>query len=1102
LPHRHHKSPTPHVLKKKARGLFNPAPSIMHQVIGSVRKKRAAAHSKLSPAGWRESNPNAALSEQIGGSNDPGFGRNPQLQDFKDRNATKSCNLAVREDENQSADEESQELRPLSPMAANRGGSPGLDSQTYSQISQLLEIRRDTMNPNASSSAHTRRGSVSGMFRRTYSLAKRRNSRITAMMVSDDEKCLPSVAVFHPYSGPRMVWDLTIIFMILYTAIVVPLRLSWTLPETVGVWTLDRLLDLVFMIDILINFNTAFERGTELVLDRRSILIHYLKTWFALDFIASFPFDFFISLLNGGSVLSYKDEQQNTSLSLLPRLVRLFKLSRLFRLARLQRILRRVQLQLGIRNSTNKILKFSGAAILCAHWMACMFYATSTFGGSADSKLGDFPSWVERLDQDNRDQLDAHSVAHTYIAALYWSLTTMTSIGYGDVAPKTPSERIFGIFGMICGAVLFGHFMGNVLAVVADMSPAENEFHLKMDMLNVYMKEQNLNTELRRQIEEFYHIEHKLNNHQVDEAEMLKELPDRLKRELSLAISRRILGNVPLFEGMSSSFIRTVGLSMERRVYPQGEFVIREGNEVNKFYILTAGRACLLQDDQVIGSVRNGEHFGSIPIHLNQLSATPFKSAYSVRTLEWTEVRSLSISIFRQLIGQFPDAKGVLVQRIADNLFEQTTKTDVAKSSSQTRSPLKLNKSPSKEFAKNGAEKQEIIQPVHDAPRPVNDALSADEVDVDSHSVLAEMVSIPQRRPSISIDRQQLIKFVENALSLDQTQQADASLRMENGEDDADSIQISQESSIVRGLKEMEVDRRGTASREQLMRQRVGEELRSLDSLVAMISLMANNSHHAAEHYKSMGGLDEQDERDDNERQKELLQYIRYIGDRRLLSKVSTLRKVLQYVLEPNNTTFGDHEDSKQNGPAERSAQDAVESRVESDINAFFRPIVFMKSPDSIKEAMREPAAPQRGLSRTHRESSVAAKAFTNRVLYHGESAEFNESMELMLFKLGYRPTFSNSNSKDLETVIARNHFDVIMVDSDDLEEIKKALQVVSAPKHRASVNVLFLVSNCTQFAKLAEVAKKYGVQIILRKPMVFQDLQNLFKQCGLYTRG
>merc|ERR1712224_855828 len=159
--------------------------------------------------------------------------------------------------------------------------------------------------------------------------------------------------------------------------------------------------------------------------------------------------------------------------------------------------------------------------------------------------------------------------------------------------------------------------------------------------------------------------------------------------------------------------------------------------------------------------------------------------------------------------------------------------------------------------------------------------------------------------------------------------------------------------------------------------------------------------------------MDEQYEIDDNERQKELLQYMRYIGDRRLLSKVATLRKVVQFFVEPNNTAFADQEDLKQNGAADQGAEDTIVSRVESDINSFFRPIVFLKSPDSIKDALRESVAPQKAHSRHHRESSVHAKSFTNRVLYHGENMEYNESVELMLFKLGYRPTFSNRNSEE-----------------------------------------------------------------------------------------
>ena len=56
------------------------------------------------------------------------------------------------------------------------------------------------------------------------------------------------------------------------------------------------------------------------------------------------------------------------------------------------------------------------------------------------------------------------------------------------------------------------------------------------------------------------------------EVNLGKELINRFKSELSLALSRRILDDVVLFEGMSSAFVHTMGVSMERKeVRTQGE---------------------------------------------------------------------------------------------------------------------------------------------------------------------------------------------------------------------------------------------------------------------------------------------------------------------------------------------------------------------------------------------------------------------------------------------------------------------------------------------------------------------------------------------------
>ena len=40
-----------------------------------------------------------------------------------------------------------------------------------------------------------------------------------------------------------------------------------------------------------------------------------------------------------------------------------------------------------------------------------------------------------------------------YVVSLYWSFTTMTTLGYGDITPQNSSERIFAMACMLFGAI-------------------------------------------------------------------------------------------------------------------------------------------------------------------------------------------------------------------------------------------------------------------------------------------------------------------------------------------------------------------------------------------------------------------------------------------------------------------------------------------------------------------------------------------------------------------------------------------------------------------------------------------------------------------------
>lgn len=133
---------------------------------------------------------------------------------------------------------------------------------------------------------------------------------------------------FHPTKGFKLRWDLAIIIFSIYNSFVIPLEFS--IPKTfegVALFTVgDSIIDILFLLDIAINFRTKYidPKTEELISDSKKIAVNYLKGRLVIDILASFPFDFFASLFSAVTLDS------NTS-----NLMKLFKLTRLLRLGRM-----------------------------------------------------------------------------------------------------------------------------------------------------------------------------------------------------------------------------------------------------------------------------------------------------------------------------------------------------------------------------------------------------------------------------------------------------------------------------------------------------------------------------------------------------------------------------------------------------------------------------------------------------------------------------------------------------------------------------------------------------------------------------------------------
>ena len=54
-----------------------------------------------------------------------------------------------------------------------------------------------------------------------------------------------------------------------------------------------------------------------------------------------------------------------------------------------------------------------------------------------------------------------------YMSSVYFTVTTFTTVGYGDYSPKNTVERGLGIISMIIGVVAFSYATGTFSSLIS-----------------------------------------------------------------------------------------------------------------------------------------------------------------------------------------------------------------------------------------------------------------------------------------------------------------------------------------------------------------------------------------------------------------------------------------------------------------------------------------------------------------------------------------------------------------------------------------------------------------------------------------------------------
>merc|ERR1711933_533613 len=105
-----------------------------------------------------------------------------------------------------------------------------------------------------------------------------------------------------------------------------------------------------------------------------------------------------------------------------------------------------------------KLYKFIIYLILISHWLACLWAMTLSFVDDASVR------WVDTFEDSELgiEEKTKDSIWKLYVAALYFTAYTMTSVGYGDVTPVNTLERIACILILFISGLVWACVTGDI----------------------------------------------------------------------------------------------------------------------------------------------------------------------------------------------------------------------------------------------------------------------------------------------------------------------------------------------------------------------------------------------------------------------------------------------------------------------------------------------------------------------------------------------------------------------------------------------------------------------------------------------------------------
>ncbi|XP_020587257.1 potassium channel AKT1-like [Phalaenopsis equestris] len=450
--------------------------------------------------------------------------------------------------------------------------------------------------------------------------------------------------IISPYDKRYRAWETFLIILVVYTAWVSPFEFGF-LTKTVGTLSIvDNIVNGFFAIDIILTFFVAYlEKTTYLLVDNPGkIARKYLISWFILDVISTIPSEIARKIL--------PEKLQSYGF---------FNMLRLWRLRRVSSLFARLEKDRHFNYFWVRCIKLICVTLFAVHCAGCFYYLLAA--------RYPYPrlTWIGATMPDFHEK----SLWIRYVTSMYWSITTLTTVGYGDLHAQNTREMVFDIIYMLFNLGLTAYLIGNMTNLVVHGTSRTRKFRDTIQAASGFAQRNQLPLRLQEQMVAHLCLKYRTDSEGLQQQETLDALPKAIRSSISHYLFYNLVQKVYLFQGVSNDLLFQLVSEMKAEYFPPREDVILQNEAPSDFYILVMGSVDLIDHkggiEQVVGEAKTGELFGEIGV----LCYRP--QLFTVRTKKLCQLLRLNRTSFLSIVQANVGDGTIIMNNLLQHLKEQ-----------------------------------------------------------------------------------------------------------------------------------------------------------------------------------------------------------------------------------------------------------------------------------------------------------------------------------------------------------------------------------------------------------------------------------------------